>query len=554
MIRASLPRLNFTLADAGSSTKGGFVRPRGSLLILGMVAAALVFLCYLAAFLAPAVGLYHDDAIYTVTAKSLAEGQGYRILSLPNEIPQTKYPILFPLLLSLVWRVFPTFPDNVLWLKLVPFGAALVWFWLVYRLLKRETGEPALAGGIVLLTMVAPRVLHFTTILLSETLFAALAWGSLWFLRSCERGDGRTAHVVAAALITAATFHTRTIGAVLIVAGIIGLLIVRRVRWALLFGSLSVLLVLPWFLWVVAQGVASLPEVYSYYTAANYRDWNVLISFPWVEKLWIVVFNSLALLQAPTWLLGIDQRAVLVPCFLVGLLAIAGLLRDAFRGMNVLHVFTLGYAGTVLLWAWPSPRFYMPVLPLLLLFASREGVRLSSRIPHPDLRKGVVIVAISALALPTGFRFGKTSMLAIERGIVCPIEPCRDEWAQYLTSLNWIENQTPEEAVVLSNHDPMVYLYAGRKSIGMFNADPFELFYALDEEHEIHSSTETLVTGIRESGVDYLFLTDRQDSLWDQPLWRQFRILRPRCPGVARALVIGPTPGMAIYQVAGPKC
>ena len=58
-------------------------------------------------------GSYHDDGIYVVTAKALATGQGYRIISLPDAPAQTKYPPFYPWLLSLVWRARPDFPENL---------------------------------------------------------------------------------------------------------------------------------------------------------------------------------------------------------------------------------------------------------------------------------------------------------------------------------------------------------------------------------------------------------------------------------------------------------
>jgi hypothetical protein len=103
-------------------------------------AAALATACggllwaYTIALRAPAVGTFHDDGIYAVTAKALATGRGYRIVSLPSQMPQTKYPFLFPALLAVVWRMFPRFPQNLIWLKLVPLGCALAWVALSYRL------------------------------------------------------------------------------------------------------------------------------------------------------------------------------------------------------------------------------------------------------------------------------------------------------------------------------------------------------------------------------------------------------------------------------------
>jgi len=92
------------------------VRRRWAIVIAALALAVLIPV-YWIAWRAPAVGMFHDDGVYLVTAKALATGQGYRIISLPEEIPQTKYPILFPLVLSGVWRLAPEFPENVFVLK-----------------------------------------------------------------------------------------------------------------------------------------------------------------------------------------------------------------------------------------------------------------------------------------------------------------------------------------------------------------------------------------------------------------------------------------------------
>src|SRR5512140_1203032 len=46
----------------------------------------------------PQLGILHDDAVYLVSAKSLAQGHGYRIESLPGQPFQTKYPPLLSIL------------------------------------------------------------------------------------------------------------------------------------------------------------------------------------------------------------------------------------------------------------------------------------------------------------------------------------------------------------------------------------------------------------------------------------------------------------------------
>ncbi len=60
----------------------------------------------------PQFGKYQDDGLYLIAAKSLHDGEGFRISSLPGEPAQTKYQPLYALLLSSVWLADPTRPDH----------------------------------------------------------------------------------------------------------------------------------------------------------------------------------------------------------------------------------------------------------------------------------------------------------------------------------------------------------------------------------------------------------------------------------------------------------
>src|SRR5262245_34309090 len=84
------------------------------------------------------LGFYHDDGIYVVTAQSIANGAGYRIGSLPTEPNQTKYPPMYPLLLSLIWFVDPSFPSNTVALLLPSVLTTLLCLFIVRQYLMRE--------------------------------------------------------------------------------------------------------------------------------------------------------------------------------------------------------------------------------------------------------------------------------------------------------------------------------------------------------------------------------------------------------------------------------
>jgi len=61
----------------------------GSLKLIFFLLLAASCLLYYASLSAKQFGYPHDDSIYVTTAKALATGHGYRIISLPYEPAQT---------------------------------------------------------------------------------------------------------------------------------------------------------------------------------------------------------------------------------------------------------------------------------------------------------------------------------------------------------------------------------------------------------------------------------------------------------------------------------
>src|SRR5579872_7532522 len=99
----------------------------------------LMLLCYFASVrrMQPSnfFGLTQDDTIYFSSAQALAAGHGYILPSVPGKPHATKYPILYPGILSWVWRWNPSFPSNLSDAAMVSaaFGACflvLVFFFL----------------------------------------------------------------------------------------------------------------------------------------------------------------------------------------------------------------------------------------------------------------------------------------------------------------------------------------------------------------------------------------------------------------------------------------
>src|SRR5262245_7481348 len=106
--------------------------------ILFIVTLLVAGVIYLVTLDPSRFGVQYDDAIYVASAKALATNQQYRIISLPSEPAQTKFPPLYPILLSLIWRVDPVFPRNVFWMMLASVAATICLLLLTYRYLVQN--------------------------------------------------------------------------------------------------------------------------------------------------------------------------------------------------------------------------------------------------------------------------------------------------------------------------------------------------------------------------------------------------------------------------------
>ena len=100
---------------ASAATTAGDVRRFERLIPLVLMIAVL--LAAIQSITPWPVGAYEDDAIYTLLAKALATGEGYRMINLPGAPHATHYPPGYPFMLSLLWRMWPDFPDNVVVFK-----------------------------------------------------------------------------------------------------------------------------------------------------------------------------------------------------------------------------------------------------------------------------------------------------------------------------------------------------------------------------------------------------------------------------------------------------
>ena len=142
------------------------------------------------------LGLFHDDGIYAVVAKSLSDGAGYRIISLPTAPDQTKYPFLYSYILSWLWSLDPKFPDNIGLLKAANAAFLAVTFVLSYLFYRRRVkGEESEGLLFAALVCINPAVFSFTDFTVSDILFLLLSLSAFVIFDASEQCTSRPGSV-----------------------------------------------------------------------------------------------------------------------------------------------------------------------------------------------------------------------------------------------------------------------------------------------------------------------------------------------------------------------
>jgi hypothetical protein len=434
-----------------------------SYLPLALLLFAVPF--YLVGISTPSAGYFHDDGIYLVTAKSLAEGQGYRIISLPDRPPQTKYPVLYPLILAALWRILPPFPSNLLVLKLTSTIFLVLWLFLSYKLLTRYMRIPQQAAFWMLgMISLMPWSIMAGTLVLSEAAFGTFLVATLLLLCGMELGQTRGwSRVVWAAALATATYQLRTAGVVLLLAGAVALWIARRRREALLY-SIPILVVMAlWSVWQWRETPTYVTTAQTFYTAVNLRAFNpIFAEHPLHATAAIVFYNTISLFGIP--LSSFDLHFGVLLLFVsvaiggfVWLAVVIGLLRGSARSIVVL---ILLYMGMVLVYAWPPARFVFPVFPILMAFAYYGT--------PPRCRAPLAIAFLLAL-VPGLTRFARYTppkqSVAFDAG-------SPPDWPATSSLYSWISRNTERSAVIAGALDPGIYLFTGRLSIRPYGEEP----------------------------------------------------------------------------------
>jgi len=468
---------------------------------------ALVAFMYAVSAIEPLpVGVFQDDGMYVVLAKSLATGEGYRYLNIPGTPNATHYPPLYPAFLALLWKVGPAFPGNIVVFKfanavLTALAAALV-FLFARRRVRLEILPAALAT--VAFTACAPVVL-LTVMVLSEPLFLV---GLLLALFAAERvADEPTArHALVAGAAAGLLALVRTLGVVVVPATVLVLAWRRQWKAAALMVGAALLVMLPWQLWVSANADA-LPAVlqgkYGSYTgwlADGFRDGGL----PWLARL---VWFNLYQLSAQGWAtVTVESMPPIRWVATAALIALFGLgWYQLVRRTPVTAWMVAGYLTLVVAWPFVPARFVFGIWPLVgfvfvLAIQRILGLRASRRWAPVAWTAAAAVFLLSVGYVRYNYR-GTT------RGWWTQLQRLSSD--RSIPIAEWVEANTSPNDVLMADDELLLHLYTGRLAIPASTFTPQEHMQPQGAE----ASTRAMRDLLRSYRVDYV-LASSQQAKW----------------------------------------
>jgi hypothetical protein len=201
-------------------------------------------------------GLIVDDAFYIVLAKAIAGGDGFRLISsAATPIMPAGVPPGFPALLAPVFLFAPSYPANLMLLKLISLlamaGAGVACWYDLTRHRDVADAEAILIATAVVLT--PSFVFLATSTVMAECAFTLAQLAVVIAVERIERSQRRPPIAIAAGVIAAAAMLIRTAGVAVIVAAVVYLAYRRRWQALAIFAVTAIACVLPWQLYARAS-------------------------------------------------------------------------------------------------------------------------------------------------------------------------------------------------------------------------------------------------------------------------------------------------------------
>lgn len=406
-----------------------------------------------------------DDGVYWVTAKALASGSGYRVVNLPGQPYEVKFPPLYPLYLSLAWRIHPEFPANLQTAAVLQALLLPVYLALLLAVLRQFGFSWRRIMLVAALTVVTLQFTLLTVMLFSELLCGCFLLTAILMIERAAGDAGPAARwwALAGGLFAGLAYLTRNASLPLLIAIPIFLLLRKRLRLSAYALAAAVPLAATWHVWALLHAGGSPDPVNSSYLNEYLRIIRTHGGF------WNNFLQQMAGLSgsvAENFFPGAIQLLYGLPLYHVVLIAaIAGAIRLGRKRQWPLYLIFTGLY-LVLIVAWWSEglgRLVIPVWPVLLAGIAEEASHIASLCAKS-------IAATTSIAwkqaprwvlIAAGVGMVARSDDATWRRISAVMAQERQSRTQDQAAFSWVKEHAAADTVLATWKDSVSYLYTG---------------------------------------------------------------------------------------------
>jgi hypothetical protein len=430
------------------------------------------------------LGFWQDDTIYFTSAKALAEGSGYTIPSFPGTLPQTKYPILYPLALSLAWRIAPHFPQSFMLAICISVAIAITFLLLSYKLLRQGGSSSRGSLAVVFAVAIHPAICFMAAQLLSDFLFAVLILASIIATNSmCSSEKKEPKWGILLGVLLGLSMLTRT-AAVGAVAGLVTFMLFRR-RWhggllALVgcgvlhsIGTLATAVLFPTY---VPAGSGAQPTSFTHvltFYSSYVKFWSS--SVPNWSVLWgMVIANLQVLLLAPgnyfvmagrVWPSNLFFKII---ALVVTACSLSGVIRWGRVREQSICFALVGSVPILLFWNGNLyDRFLLPFVPILFMGLFLQLRRCTAAVISAVSRGGYnkLITLSSGLAIVTFLLVSGCNYYLYAKHIAEEASRRAELNVERREAYDWINRHAALSSRIVAYEDGLLYLHTGRQSI-----------------------------------------------------------------------------------------
>jgi hypothetical protein len=486
-------------------------------------------------------GRYSDDALYFSTAQALAQHQGYILPSFPGRPLKPQVPILYPLLLSEIWKLDSRFPENLVWAVRVTEGFGCVLLLCTFLLLRSIAG----LGRISSLTLTAlcafhPVLLRLSGLTMTDVPFATVFLLTVLvahFVFCSERSSALTAVLGVTAALSSSL---RTLGYAAVI-GLLTYLLYRRDYKRTLTFCLGVGVVVAASLLLTAHYTLPAAAASEVVTRSMSLQWQRLVIFhtEYIRFHWILGIptfgalfsmlkeNCLQLVSSPgPFLAGAFDRGSWLLTAGMSAIVLSGVVRQLWRPeWRALAFMSVPYVAIILVWPYPiMERFLLPFLPIFLLGLVLESQRLVSlamknlRAPataaNRILAAGIcaVLLSYTVFAVWNYFFQDRRQLLEAANAQARTLEQKREAYA-------WIREHTPADAKIVAYEDILLFLYSGRQALRPIALLPASAYAKIpgSDSPDLSKDLAEMCDAPRDAGATYWLAADDDFSLDAEP-------------------------------------